>query len=383
MGEAERPQAVTSYRGLAVFWGVVLAGLAAGAATLQVMGPPPRVPYRGDAPARPSTGDEAAPASRSEPPAVASRPPADAATPAKPAAASVETASIPPPDPALLEPAPEYPGRSLPQIGPGNRAPMAVYAAPFNAADKHPRVALVIDGAGLDQDQTLHALADLPGPVDIAFSAYMPENLEDQFAARARQTGHECLQSVPMEPTGYPLSEEGARSLLTGADNEQNRQNLEWAISRLPGCVGATGASDGMLGERFAQTGQGFADLLAEMSKRGLLYLDTRTGAPALAAGAGPNVRVADMVVDQSPSSDTPATAEVIDQRLAALEHLALVRGSAIGIAGPPKPVLLERVAVWAHGLAARGVTLAPLTAIAGPAAPPPSMDTLPADSAN
>ncbi len=316
-------------------------------------------------------------------PAVAETPAAPAVAAAKPEHGSAADAAIPAPEPALLEPAADFPGRSLPQIGANNRTPMLAYAAPFDAADKHPRVALVISGAGLDQDQTLHVLNDLPGAVDVAFSAYMPENLEEQFAARARQTGHECLQSVPMEPTGYPLSEEGARSLLTGADSEQNRQNLEWALSRMPGCVGATGASDGMLGERFAQAGQGFGDLLNEMTKRGLLYLDTRTGAPALPTNGGPNVRVMDMVVDQSPNSDAPVTAEVIDQRLAALEHLATVRGSAIGLAGPPKPVLLERIAVWAHGLAARGVTLAPVSAIPGLPAPPPSGDAAPGESAN
>jgi polysaccharide deacetylase 2 family uncharacterized protein YibQ len=57
----------------------------------------------------------------------------------------------------------------------------------------------------------------------------------------------------------------------------------------------------------------------------------------------------------------------MIDQRLAALEKLATERGAAIGLAGPPQPVMLERIAVWAHGLAARGVTLAPLTAVQPP----------------
>jgi len=360
---------VTSYRALGLFWAVVLGGAGGGAAVLQALGPPPPRPYVGPAPIAGAPADADAPqeqvAANAPPPPVARQIP------------------IPPPDPALMEPAPDYPGRFLPLIGPGGRQPMVVYAAPFDAADKHPRVALVVSGAGLDQDQTLHLLSDLPGAVDVAFSAYMPENLEEQFATRARQTNHECLQSIPMEPTGYPLSEEGARSLLTGADSEQNRQNLEWALSRVPGCVGATGASDGMMGERFAQTGQGFADVLIETSKRGLLYLDARTGAPALATNGGPNTRVVDMVVDQTPNSDVPVTAQVIDRRLAALEHLAAVRGTAIGLAGPPKPVMLERIAIWAHGLAARGISLVPVTAMPGlPGAPPPEAAP-PPESAN
>ena len=355
---------VTSYRTLGLFWATVLVCLGAGASALQVLGPPPH--------------DAGLAAAQPVPPQAA--PAAEAAVqPKQPAAATPVMAA---PDAALMEPAADFPGRTLPVVGPGNRTPLSVYAAPFDATDKHPRVALVIAGAGLDQEQTLHLLNDLPGAVDVAFSPYMPENLDDQFAARTRATHHECLQSIPMEPTGYPLSEEGARSLLTGADSEQNRQNLEWALSRLPGCVGATGASDGQMGERFAQTGQGFADVLTEMSKRGLLYVDPRTGAPALATNDGANVRVVDLVIDQSPNAEQGVTADLIDQRLATLEHMATVRGAAIGLAGPPKPILLERIAVWAHALAAHGVTLVPVSAIPGPVVAP-SADTLPAESAN
>jgi len=332
-----------SYRGLIRFWIAVVLVLVVGAGVLQALGP-----------VRPGELASVAKVAASAP-----TKPADAPKPAQ-----VVTA----PDAALLEPAPDFPGRFLPLIGPGNRAPAAVYAAPFDASDKHPRVALIVAGAGLDQDQTLHLLNDVPGPVDVAFSAYMPESVADQTAARAQATGHECMLSVPMEPSGYPLTEEGTRSLLSGGDEEANRQNLEWALSRLGGCIGATGASDGMMGERFAQTARGFSDMLTEVTKRGLLYLDPRTGAPALITAASTNVRVADMIVDQAPNPEDPVTADLIDQRLAALERLALERGAAIGLAGPPKPVLVERIAVWAHGLAARGVTLAPLTAMPAPA---------------
>ena len=54
----------------------------------------------------------------------------------------------------------------------------------------------------------------------------------------------------------------------------------------------------------------------------------------------------------------------MIDARLADLTRLASEHGSAIGLAGPPRPVMLERIAVWAHSLAAHGIVLAPLTAV-------------------
>lgn len=330
---APRPR----FRGLAIFWGVVIVGIVGGAIGLEMMGPVPPPP-----------------APPGERPENAARPPERRPT------------TIAPPDLALEEASPDFAGRFLPVIAPDGRTAATLYAAPFDRADKHPRVALVLAGLGQDSTQTEHALADLPGAVTIAWSAYTPEAEQDRYAQRARETGHECLTAVPMEPSGYPLAEEGYRSLLTGADTEQNRQNLVWALSRFRGCVGATGASDGMMGERFAQAGLGFTDMLGDIGRRGLLYLDPRTGAPALAA-APAYLRIADVVIDAPAGPDQPAPADLIDRRLGLLVQIAAERGSAIGLAGPPKPVLLERLAVWVNALPARGLTLAPLSAMPVP----------------
>lgn len=324
------------FRGLVIFWGVVIIAALGGAIVLEVMGPVEKPAPQGERPEHAARPVEAAPT------------------------------TIAPPDIALEEAAPDFPGRFLPVIAPDGRTPATFYAAPFDHTDKHPRVSLVLAGLGQDSTQTEHALADLPGTVTVAWSAYTPEAEQDRYARRARETGHECLTAVPMEPSGYPLAEEGFRSLLTGADTEQNRQNLAWALSRFRGCVGATGASDGLMGERFAQAGLGFTDMLADIGKRGLLYLDPRTGAPALVT-APAHLRIADVVIDAPAGPDQPAPADLIDRRLALLTQIAAERGAAIGLAGPPKPVLLERLAVWVHALPARGLTLSPLTAMPAP----------------
>jgi polysaccharide deacetylase 2 family uncharacterized protein YibQ len=133
-----------------------------------------------------------------------------------------------------------------------------------------------------------------------------------------------------------------------------------------------------MEGERFAESRQSFADLLSTLDHRGLLYLDSRPGAPPpdVAEPGRALPRDVDVVVDRAVSPDQPASAAVIDRNLATLERLAAEHGSAIGLAGPPKPVLLERLAVWANGLPARHIVLAPLTAIAPPH--PPTQDAAP-----
>ncbi len=347
---------MSTFRPLLIFWACILGLLAGTAITLQFLGPPPL-----NAPIHPPV---TASIVEETPPARVLPSKADPAPVLR-----MATTAIPEPSPSLQEPAPDWPGRTLPRIDPSGRTPRMTYAAAFDPAERHPRVALVIDGAGLDRALTAQANRILPAAVDFAFSAYVPQADGARLAGEARAQGRECLISIPMEPNGYPTAEEGNRSLLTGADPAQLRVNLEWALSGVPGCVGATGASDGMGGERFAESRQSFQDMLAAISARGLLYLDPRPGA-ALPGDGSAMPYVASVVVDRESGPESPADAQTIDRNLAALEQIAARRGAAIGVAGPPTPVLLDRVAVWAHGLAARGLVLAPLTALPQPRRP-------------
>jgi polysaccharide deacetylase 2 family uncharacterized protein YibQ len=349
-----------SFRPLLLFWAVVIGLLAGGAVGLQFLGPVD-VPVRSARPRQTVIAQD---------PALPAHVAPSSANPVPPL--PMTTTSIPEPDPALLEPGTALPDRLLPRAA-GGRSPAQAYAAAFDPAERHPRVALVIDGAGLDRGLTGQAIASLPSAVDLAFSAYAPPDVSARLARQARAGGRECLVSVPMEPQGFPAADEGDRALRIGGEPSENRRDLEWALSGVAGCVGATGGSDGLGGERFAESRQEYADMLGAVAGRGLLYLDPRPGAPAppgLAPGLaadGRAPRVVDVIVDPRDTQGDPADAQAIDRNLAALEAVAARRGAAIGLAGPPRPVLLDRIAVWAHGLAARGIVLAPLTAIPAP----------------
>ena len=314
-----------SFRPLAWFWSAIATTAAATALILQILGPP---------------STQAATLSPAQPPAHKSQ----AAPPL-----SMTGTAIAEPSPDLLEPASGMPGQNLPRIAADGRKPSAYYAAAFDPDERHPRVALVIDGTGLDQEATRRLLHDLPVAIDVAWSAYTPFKYAGPLSRAARTQGRECLVSIPMEPAGFPASDEGSHALLTDAGAAVNWQNLLWSLSSVQGCVGATGASDGQFGERFAQFPQGYGDIHAEVLRRGLLYLDPTH---------------ADVIVDRAATPSEPATADMIDARLADLTRLASEHGSAIGLAGPPRPVMLERIAVWAHSLAAHGIVLAPLTAV-------------------
>ncbi len=162
-----------------------------------------------------------------------------------------------------------------------------------------------------------------------------------------------------MESVRFPLDDAGQHSLLTGAAPEENLANLEIVMGRLQGYVGMTGVSDGLLGERFAAQSSTFAQVLEELGRRGLLYVDPRPPGPDLAPlPPGVAGRNADLVLD-----DTPARAN-IEGRLAELERIARARGSAIGVAARLRPVTLERVAAWARDAETRGIVLIPVSAL-------------------
>ena len=342
---------MTGWRALWAFWAGVILVSVGGAAALQALGPVPAVQ-----PAAPL------PAVLQPPAAHASDTPAAAPMPA--AAADPRPAHPGPidaPEAALLEPSPVGPDLQRPRIAADGRTSMSVYSRFSDPADKRPRVAILIVGFGLSTAESGVAITNLPGPVTLGFSPYSihPEAL----LREARAQGHEYLVTLPMESQGYPLNQSGVHALLTGSDPAANDANLQWVLSRMQGEAGLTGASDGLRGERFAAATVPFNAVLGELAARGLLYVDPRPGARITAPPHG-------AVIGTTAVIDDPPARGDIDAKLAALEQQARDTGSAVGLAGPLRPVVVERVAVWARGLESRGINLVPISALAAAKGP-------------
>jgi polysaccharide deacetylase 2 family uncharacterized protein YibQ len=268
------------------------------------------------------------------------------------------------PDPVWLEAAPHIPGGFLPRIAADGRTPMQVYAAGFDATDHHPRVAILVAGMGMNLAESEAAVAKLPGAMSLAISPYATRL--DDLLDHARSAGHELLISLPLEPAGYPLNDPGHHALLTGAPIAENAQRLEWAITRFNGFVGATGALGELRGERFAASLGQMAPLLDTLAERGLLYVDPRPNARLIGAPRQSAIayRGVDLVVDDAAENGGAAGGAAMDAALARLEKLAVARGSAIGLVGRPSPLMVDRLGVWALGLAGHGVALAPVSAV-------------------
>jgi polysaccharide deacetylase 2 family uncharacterized protein YibQ len=261
------------------------------------------------------------------------------------------------PDPSLVESSDKGP---LPRVGSDGRRPLEAYARPAgDASSGDVRIAIVVGGLGLDPAGTKQAIAELPGPVTLAFAPY-GDHLADDTAA-ARQSGHELLLQIPEEPFNYPKTNPGPNTLTTDATADVNKSRLRWFLGRMTNYVGVTN----YMGARFSGEQNALAPVMQEVAGRGLLYLDDgsslRSKAADIAGSAMPFLR-ADLVLDADLSADA------IDANLKQLKAIARDRGYAIATA-TAFPLTLDRVAVFAAAAAQNGIELVPVTALLPPPA--------------
>jgi polysaccharide deacetylase 2 family uncharacterized protein YibQ len=359
------------WRRLGAFWVTVLSLLAVCSGVVQFLGPPAAVSPQA------SAGQPPDPARRDTPAAHSgqARPRPGGLTPGHdlvtPVVAGRDTPGpIADPDPALLEPLTDGSMRNLPRIASDGRASMQVYAAGFDHSSRRPRIGLLLAGIGMNDAESDAAIHALPGAVSLAVSPYAAANGANlkKLLAAARITGHEYLIAIPLEPAGFPLNDPGPSTLLTSVSASVNAGNLQWALSRIDGYVGATGVIGTMRGERLAAMTDQMEAVLAALSVRGLLYVDPRDERGPIVKAWGRHI---DLVIDDAADQDA-ADRTMIDTRLNALEQQARDAGSALGLVMRPTPVAVARIAAWSNGLWDRGLMLAPVSALAVPPALPP-----------
>ena len=243
----------------------------------------------------------------------------------------------------------------IPKIGSDGARAADIYSRtrPEMTKASAPRIAIVVSGLGVGAKLTADAIAKLPPAVTLAFTPYGPD--AGASAAKARETGHEILLQVAMEPFDYPDNDPGPQTLLTTLATDANLDRLYWHLSRFQGYAGIAN----FMGARFVVTDAVMQPIIREAAKRGLGYLDDgsapRSTAPALAAAQAMPFAKADFAIDAVP------TAAEIDRALARLENLAKERGTAIGVASA-LPISIERIGVWSKALESRGILLVPLT---------------------
>lgn len=276
----------------------------------------------------------------------------DTPVPEEPAAPA-DGVTLTPVDPALLEVRDEA---RLPIIAIDGRQPWSTYARPFNVDDSRPWVGVLVMNLGLNQRETDAAIQLLPGAVTLSFSPYA-EDLE-RWVDVARTAGHEVFMDLPLEPLDFPRDDPGPSTLLTSLSTADNLNRLEWVLGRVPGYVGVAT----WMGSQFTTVEDAMMPVLEGLKERGLMIVDSRGSSRSIATELASSIQLprafSNRFLDSTPSISA------IDRSLADLESVAQDQRVAIGVARS-LPVTIDRIQRWAGTLQAKGIVLAPISAIA------------------
>lgn len=211
------------------------------------------------------------------------------------------------------------------------------------------KIAVVVEGLGLNRAATEAALTKLPPSVTLAFSPYARDL--KRLMERAKAKGHEVLIEVPMEGKGFPAEDPGPLGLLTGLEAKDNQERLDTILKE---ATGATGVFDGM-GSKFRESPTHIGEMLAKLKQQSLFYVQ---GRPGVRVG---EVEVpsatADVVIDERPFR------AAVDARFDYAEKLAKYQGSAVAVMSA-RPISFERLALWVDQLPNKGLSLAPVSQV-------------------
>ncbi len=163
-----------------------------------------------------------------------------------------------------------------------------------------------------------------------------------------------------MEPFDFPASDPGPQTLLAGANAEQNRARLNWALARASGYVGVVN----LMGARFTATASALRPVLDQLRQRGVAIIDDGASHRSVVADLARDLGVAHAratgLLDGTPTPDA------IDEALLELERRAAAAGGAIGVI-QALPISVERVVRWSRDLDRRGIQLVPVSALITP----------------
>lgn len=221
------------------------------------------------------------------------------------------------------------------------------------------RLALVIDDMGMDPTLSAQAVTNLPSTVTLAF---MVEAAATQaLAKQAQAEGHPLLVHFPMEPQPHaegtpPL---GPYGVTVAMDSPTLVRQTQANLAPLAGLI--EGVNNHM-GSRFTQWNEGMRVVLAEVAKRNLYFLDSRTAAPTATRAAAADLDIGlagrDVFLDHT-ATEAAVRAELL--RAVKLAQKRGFQGAPVVVIGHPLPATLAVLETDLPLLQAAGVTLVPL----------------------
>jgi len=227
------------------------------------------------------------------------------------------------------------------------------FAVASAALPGQPMIAIVIDDMGID-DARSRAVIDLPAPLTTSFLPYGGHSAE--LVPLAHAGGHEILVHLPMQPLSDSANPGPHALKVTMSAAEIDRQ-LDWNLGRFGGYVGV----NNHMGSAFTENAAGMREVLSQLDRRGLLFLDSRTigGTATDAASRGLDLPV----LQRDVFLDNVQEERAIWLQLKELEGVARRQGYAIAI-GHPHDATIRALKAWLPRARQEGFALVPVSAI-------------------
>ncbi|MCF5224445.1 divergent polysaccharide deacetylase family protein [Pseudomonas syringae] len=218
----------------------------------------------------------------------------------------------------------------------------AAHAAPVDHAEKTSKAyfTLIIDDLGQNPVRDSRTLA-LPGPITLAIMPDTPHATE--FAREAHRAGKTVILHMPMDPATGPYAWHPELPL------PELESRLNAALLKVPYAAGI----NNHMGSRMTAEPVAMTWLMAELQRRHLFFVDSRTSAKTVAAAEAQRIGLAS--VSRDVFLDDERTAEAITRQLQTAIKLAQKHGSAVVI-GHPYPVTLDVLERELPKLKAQGV---------------------------
>ncbi|HBR68012.1 MAG TPA: divergent polysaccharide deacetylase family protein [Rhodospirillaceae bacterium] len=208
------------------------------------------------------------------------------------------------------------------------------------------KVVIIIDDMGMGA--STKKVISLPGPLTLSYLPYA-SNLPEQTSL-ARQSGHELMLHMPMEPSGG--GENPGPGVLT---TRMGEAELKAALNKGLDSFSGYGGINNHMGSKLTADPQAMGWVMDVLKQRGLFFIDSKTvgssAGAAMAAQAGIPFASRDVFLDHYEDINS------VRASLAKLEGVARAQGVAIAI-GHPHQATLQALREWLPTLAAKNITL-------------------------
>jgi len=227
------------------------------------------------------------------------------------------------------------------------------FAVAANVLPGQPMIAIVIDDMGIDEARSRKVI-DLPAPLTTSFLPYGRHSAE--LAPLARAGGHELMVHLPMQPLGQS-ADPGPHALKVAMSSQEIDRQISWNLGRFGGYVGV----NNHMGSAFTENPEGMREVLSQLDRRGLLFLDSMTTGDTVTRSASTGLTLP--ILKRDVFLDNVQKERAIWMQLKTLEGVARRQGYAIAI-GHPHDATIRALKAWLPRAQDEGFALVPVSAI-------------------